>query len=75
MYSVKEKILPVREEFEATKPLEVKIFMDRDPEVVSENLNLWMESNPVRIHHIGQSQSEKNGKFVFIISVFFTLQD
>ena len=47
------------------------MFVSSDSMTVEKNVNDWLEQNNVSVHHIGQSQSEKNGKFVFTLSVFY----
>jgi len=51
--------------------MEVKTFIADDPKNVEKDVNEWLTTNNVSIHHIGQSQSERNGRFVFVISVFY----
>ena len=51
--------------------MELKMFVSSDSVTVEKNVNDWLEENQVRVHHIGQSQSERNGKFVFTLSVFY----
>ncbi len=52
--------------------MEVKIFVHQSAKEAEREVNKWMEQNNVSIQYIGQSQSEKSGKFVFVISVFYT---
>ena len=49
----------------------MKMFVSSDSISVEKNVNEWLEENNVWVHHIGQSQSEKSGKFVFTLSVFY----
>ncbi|MGE5521907.1 MAG: hypothetical protein ACM3VS_18435 [Candidatus Dadabacteria bacterium] len=51
---------------------EMKIFIDKDPNAVEGSVNKWLKENRVSIQHFGQSQSERNGNFVFIITVLYT---
>jgi hypothetical protein len=51
--------------------MEMKMFVSSDSISVEKNVNDWLVKNNVSVHHIGQSQSEKNGKFVFTLSVFY----
>ena len=53
--------------------MELKVFVSSDFLSVEKNVNDWLEANPVLVHHIGQSQSERNGKFVFTISLFYEI--
>jgi hypothetical protein len=52
--------------------LQVKSFVAGDPEKVEQNINEWLRQNNVVVHHIGQSQSERNGRFVFVINLFYS---
>ena len=51
--------------------MEVKLFVHQSAAEAESTLNEWLQHNQVDIEYIGQSQSEKGGKFVFIISVFY----
>ena len=51
--------------------LKVKLFVRHSLDDVERDVNEWMEQNEVRICHVTQSQSEKQGRFVFVISVFY----
>jgi hypothetical protein len=53
-------------------PLDVKIFVHRETGEAEKALSLWLQQNQVHIHHVGQSQSEKNGSFVFTITLFYS---
>ena len=59
----------------ATKAIEkatqVKMFIFQTPETAEESLQSWLSQNNVEIDHIVQSQSERNGKFLFIVSIFY----
>jgi len=52
--------------------VKVKMFIHKDPEAVEAMVNNWLHENNVDVQHIGQSQSEKNGNFVFILSLFYS---
>ena len=52
--------------------MEAKIFVHNSAEAAEKALNDWLENNHVNIQYIGQSQSEQAGRFVFIISLFYT---
>ena len=52
--------------------LEVKSFVNDHPEKVEQSINEWLHKNNVVVQHVGQSQSERNGKFVFVISLFYS---
>lgn len=53
------------------QPMEVKMFSSANPAEVEIEVNHWLQQNKVQVQHIGQSQSEKNGRFVFVISLFY----
>lgn len=50
----------------------MKTFTGNDPSLVEKKVNEWLAVNDVELLHIGQSQSEKGGNFVFTISLFYT---
>lgn len=52
--------------------MEVKLFIAENPQLAENLVNDWLQGSPVRVHHVGQSQSEKNGRFVFVISIYYT---
>jgi hypothetical protein len=56
---------------ETMSVMEVKTFISDRPELAEIEINEWLQQNKVHIHHIGQSQSERNGRFVFVITLFF----
>ena len=51
--------------------MEVKVFVHQSAIEAEKEVNTWMEQNNVSVQYIGQSQSEKSGKFVFVMSVFY----
>jgi hypothetical protein len=51
--------------------MKVKLFIHHNVEEVEKAFNEWMEKHSVQVCHITQSQSEKQGRFVFVLSVFF----
>ena len=55
----------------ASEHLHVKVFSDKLPELVESRIKEWLHLHRVKIHHIGQSQSEKGGNFLFVISLFY----
>ena len=52
--------------------MEVKMFVHHTLDGVENNVNEWLAEKQIRICHITQSQSERQGRFVFVISVFYT---
>jgi hypothetical protein len=57
---------------ESIHALRMKTFTDHDPAVVENRINEWLSSHDVQIRYVGQSQSEKSGRFVFTISLFYS---
>ena len=55
--------------------LEVKMFVNNQPIDAEKEVGQWLKENDVTIHHIAQSQSEKNGSFVFVITLFYIPND
>lgn len=52
--------------------MEVKMFIHSGPDLAEKDVNEWLSQNPVRVCHVTQSQCERQGRFVLIISVFYT---
>lgn len=52
-------------------PLDVKMFVHKDPREAERAVSAWLRENPVQVQHITQSQSEKGGHFVFVLSIFY----
>jgi hypothetical protein len=52
--------------------MEMKMFIDNNPEAAERQLNDWLTREKVEIKHITQSQCERQGRFVLIISLFYT---
>jgi hypothetical protein len=55
--------------------LDIKMFVHHQPKEAEKAVSQWLKENDVTIHHIVQSQSEKNGSFVFVITLFYMLND
>ena len=49
----------------------MKTFTDTDPVDVEKKVNDWLQLNDVELLYAGQSQSEKSGRFVFTVSLFY----
>jgi hypothetical protein len=61
--------MPVIRTSAATK---VKLFILSSPEAAEEKLQEWLQTQEnIEIDHICQSQSERNGRFLFIVSIFY----
>jgi hypothetical protein len=55
--------------------LEVKMFVYNQPKEAEKAVSQWLKENDVTLHHIVQSQSEKNGSFIFVITLFYMPND
>jgi hypothetical protein len=51
--------------------MEAKMFVHHTASEAEKAVNEWLGKNNVNVQYIGQSQSEKGGRFVFIVSVFY----
>jgi hypothetical protein len=51
--------------------LKMKLFTESTHSLVETKVNEWLQHHSVTVTHIGQSQSEKGGKFLFTISLFY----
>jgi hypothetical protein len=58
--------------YTARSTMKMKIFSGADFTQTEEEINEWLSKNPARIEQICQSQCERNGKLLFLVSVFFT---
>ena len=50
---------------------QVKMFIHNNPRDAEKTIAQWLKENDVIIHHIAQSQSEKGGSFVFVVTLFY----
>ena len=51
--------------------MQMKMFVHKDPHQAEYELNEWLKVHDVKLHHVVQSQSENQGKFLFVVSVFY----
>ena len=51
--------------------LKMKVFTEATHALVENRVNEWLQHHRVTVAHIGQSQSEKGGNFLFTISLFY----
>jgi hypothetical protein len=51
--------------------LQVKLFVHSTLDGVEEAVNSWLERHIVQVSHVTQSQCERQGRFVFVLSVFY----
>ena len=49
----------------------VKMFILNEPSEAEQAVADWLAANRVEICHVTQSQSERNGRFLFIVSLFY----
>lgn len=61
-----------KEQQTTDRTLQVKMFIHKDPKEVEKTIAHWLTQNEVRVHHIAQSQSEKGGQFIFVVTLFYT---
>jgi hypothetical protein len=54
---------------------EAKMFVHNNPKDAERAVNQWLNENDMTIHHIAQSQSEKGGHFIFVITLFYMPND
>jgi hypothetical protein len=53
--------------------MEMKLFISSQPEDLEKEINHWLFENAIQVHHITQSQSERQGRFVLIVSIFYKI--
>lgn len=53
-----------------TNPV-MKVFTASSISLVEKEVNDWLQAQNVKLLHVAQSQSEKGGRFVFTISLFY----
>jgi len=52
--------------------MKMKLFLVNNPEQAEDQVNQWLEENKVTVSHITQSQCERQGRFVLIVSLFYS---
>ena len=55
--------------------IEVKMFVQNNPKDAERAISQWLKENDVTVHHIAQSQSEKGGHFIFVLTLFYIAND
>jgi hypothetical protein len=58
--------------YPAGSAIKMKIFSGADFIQTEVKINEWLSKNHVRIEQICQSQCERNGRLLLLVSVFFT---
>jgi hypothetical protein len=66
---------PARHYLTDSASTQIKMFVHNNPKEAEKAIGEWLQENDVRIHHIAQSQSEKGGNFVFVITLFYLNND
>lgn len=56
------------------KAKRLKTFVFNNITEAEEKVNYWLQNNEVTIEHLVQSQCEKGGAFVFVISIMYSRQ-
>ena len=56
-----------------TGSMQLRMFVSNDPKEAEKSISQWLSQNDVHIRHITQSQSEKGGHFVLIVSLYYEL--
>ena len=59
--------------YHSSSSIKMKIFSGSDFNHTESEVNAWLSQSAIRIEHICQSQCERNGKLLLLVSVFFTL--
>jgi hypothetical protein len=54
-----------------TGSMQLRMFVSNDPKEAEKNISQWLSQNDVHVRHITQSQSEKGGHFVLIVSLYY----
>lgn len=52
--------------------MKVKLFVADDLQKIETMVNEWLQTSSAHVQHITQSQSEKNGRFVFVTGIYYT---
>lgn len=52
--------------------MKVKLFVADDLQQIEAMINGWLQTSTSEVQHVTQSQSEKNGKFVFVTAIYYT---
>jgi len=47
------------------------MFVHNSPDAAEKEINDWLQQQQIRICHITQSQCERQGRFVFVVSMFY----
>ena len=51
--------------------MEMKLFIAEHPQLAEAEVNNWLQQSSVEVHHVAQSQSERNGRFVFVVTIYY----
>lgn len=61
----------IKESAFESSAVQVKMFVHNNLKDVGKDIAQWLKENDVIILHIAQSQSEKGGSFVFVLTLFY----
>ncbi|RYY66370.1 MAG: hypothetical protein EOO12_04445 [Chitinophagaceae bacterium] len=53
------------------RPLRVRQFVSNDPAAAARELEQWLESFEGEVCQLAQSQGERQGRFLFVITVLY----
>lgn len=56
---------------EAKTMIRLKMFVRHSLDQLEEEVNEWIEQENIMVRHVTQSQCEKQGRFVFVMSLFY----
>jgi hypothetical protein len=51
--------------------MQVKMFIHHTLDLIEKEINQWLTEQNIAVCHITQSQCERQGRFLFVISVFY----
>lgn len=49
----------------------IRLFTGDDPQRVARDLEEWLAAASPSLLHVAQSQCERNGKLLFVLSIFY----
>jgi hypothetical protein len=58
--------------YSSAVPVKMKIFSGSDFIQAESEINDWLSKHSVRVEQICQSQCERNGKLLLLVSIFYT---
>lgn len=55
--------------------MQVKMFVVDNLPTAEQEVNEWLQSVSAAVRHVSQSQCERNGRFLFVISIYYTSEN